>query len=209
MSAAKNIMSHQEKRIRDLRFFCIGLIVIVIWQTYSLSGISDRITVHIPPQLDRGAILNPGEVPKPNLYSFSHYLFQKLNTWEEDGYTEAPQLLDVYRCYLTPEFAEDLALIHQERSNRGETKNRKRVVREVNKKGFDPKSVVTINNNLKWVVLLDMNIQETIEDTLIKDVSVRFPLIAVKDDTNPDCNPWGIKFAGFDSSPKRIISKGL
>ncbi len=207
MSVAKSFMSHQEKRIRDLRFFCIGLIAIVLWQTYSLSGVSERITVHIPPDLERGAVLNPGEVPRPNLYSFSHYLFQKINTWEKDGYSEAPKLLDVYRCYLTPDFAENLALIHQERSNRGETKNRTRLVREASNKGFDPKNVVTISKD-KWVVLLDMNIQETIEDTLIKDVSVRFPLILIKDDTNPDCNPWGIKLAGFDSSPKRIIPKG-
>ena len=87
-TARSHLFGNQQHllRIRDLRFFCIGLIVIVIWQTYSLSGISDRITVHIPPQLDRGAILNPGEVPKPNLYSFSHYLFQKLNTWEENPF---------------------------------------------------------------------------------------------------------------------------
>jgi integrating conjugative element protein (TIGR03746 family) len=205
--AVKNVMIGQEKRIRDLRFFCIGLFLVVLWQTKSLSGVNERLTVHIPPQLERGAILNPGEVPKPNVYSFSYYVFQKLNTWEKDGFTEAPVLLDVYRCYLTPDFAEDLALIHKERSNRGETRNRKRIVREASHKGFDPASVVTIDDS-KWVVKLDMHIQETIDDTLIKDVSVRFPLLVVKDDTSPDCNPWGIKFAGFDSAPKRIIRKG-
>lgn len=205
--AIKNKLNELEKRVRDWRFFSIALLLMASYQSYSLSNISDRITVHIPPQLERGAILNPGEVPKPNVYSFSYYVFQKLNTWEKDGFTEAPHLLDIYRCFLTPDFAKDLALIHKERSSRGETKGRKRTVREASNKGFDPANVVTIDDR-KWIVKLDMNIQETIGDTLIKDVSVRFPLLVVKDDTSPDCNPWGIKFAGFDSAPKRIIRKG-
>lgn len=201
----KNTVKLQEKRIRDWRFSCFGLLVLVAWQAYSLSTISDRITVHIPPRLERGAILNPGEVPSPNVYAFSHYLFQKLNTWEEDGYTEAPILLDEYRCYLTPDFAESLAEVHKMRNSRGETKGRKRVVRESNQKGYNPSKVIPVNGS-KWIVKLDMLIQETIDNTLIKDVDVRYPLIVIKDDTSPDCNPWGIKFAGYDSTPKRIVS---
>jgi len=203
---AKNALVDKEKRIRDLRFFLVGMFFIVMWQAYSLTTAPDRITVHIPPDLERGAILNPGEVPKPNIYSFSLYVFQAINTWEEDGYVENPALLDVFRCYLTPEFNEYLTLIHTERSSRGETRNRKRSIREANQKGFDPSKVVPINES-KWVVNLDMKVQETIDKTLIKDVSVRYPLIVIKDDSSPDCNPWGIKFAGYDSTPKRIITR--
>ena len=203
----KNIIVLQDKRVRDWRIFCAVLVFIILVQQYSSTQTVDDITVHIPPNLARGATQQGGEVPAPNIYTFTYYVFQKINTWEKDGAKEGLGNLDNYRCYLTDDFAADLRNMHSSRTAKGETRNRKRSVRESDQKGFDPSKVYNVTEN-KWVVKLDLLVRESIEQTEIKNVHVRYPLLVVKDDTDPSCNLWGIKLAGYNSTPKRILSNG-
>jgi integrating conjugative element protein (TIGR03746 family) len=201
----KNILTLQYKRIRDWRIFCGILVFIILFQQYSSTQTVEDITVHIPPRLDRGGTQKGGEVPAPNVYTFVYYVFQKLNTWEKDGSTEGLENLDNYRCYITDDFAADLRNMHNTRTAKGETRNRKRSVRESDQKGFDPSKVYNVTAN-KWVVKLDLLIRERIGQTEIKNVDVRYPILVIRDDTNPSCNLWGLKLAGFNSSPNRILS---
>ena len=202
----KNVLALQDKRIRDTRIFCGVLLFIVLWQAWASSKVTKELTVHIPPRLERGAKMKAGEIPAPNIYSFSHYLFQKINTWEKDGSTEMEGILNDYQCYLTDSFSSELRELHSARTAKGETKGRSRAVRELTQKGFDRSKVYEVSNN-KWVVKLDMLVKEKIDTVEIKSVSVRYPVIVIRDDTNPDCNPFGMKFAGYDSQPKRILAK--
>jgi integrating conjugative element protein (TIGR03746 family) len=203
----KNILAEKEKRIRDWRIVSALLMVVVMYQGFALKTTVNDLTVHIPPRLERGATLAAGEVPKPNVYSFSYYLFQTLSTWEKDGSLEAPAIYNQYRQFLTDNFKKQLLQIHEIRTRAGETKGRSRTVREVIQKGYDSSKVVKITDT-KWVVKLDMLIVEKIGDAEIKRVAVRYPVIVILDDTDPENNPWGFKFAGFDSEPKKILIKG-
>lgn len=203
----KNLMVEKEKRIRDLRFFIVGLFILVGFLGYRLSITVDNLNVHVPPRLERGSDMKAGEIHPANIYSFSHYLFQKLNTWKQDGSTEMPVILNDFSCYLTDDFRNDLLELHNVRTSKGQTKGRSRAVRELDQKGFERKNVYQVSET-KWVVKLDMLVKETIDNNPIKNVAVRYPLIVIQDDTNPSCNLWGIKFAGYDFAPKRLLIKG-
>ncbi len=202
----KNVLIQQEKRIRDWRLIVIALLAVIVYMVWDKSNAIEDITIHIPPRLERGAVLKVGEVPAPNIYSFSYYLFQMINTWEKDGSKEAPVLLENYSCYLTDDFYSYLTSLHGTRTAKGETRDRARTVREANQKGFDNSKVYQVSEH-KWVVKLDMLTREFVNGTEIKNVAVRYPVIVVADDTSPDCNPFGLKFAGYDSSPVRILTK--
>lgn len=202
----KNILVLQNKRIRDTRIVCALFFFIILWQAWASSKVTEDLTVHIPPRLERGATMKAGEIPDANVYIFSHYLFQKLNTWNKDGSAEMEGILWDYECYITDTFASELREVHSARTAKGETKGRSRAVRELTQKGFDRSKVYEVTGD-KWVVKLDMLIKEKIDTVEIKSVAVRYPVIVIRDDTNPDCNPYGMKFAGYDSPPKRILAK--
>ncbi len=201
-------MAQQEKRIRDTRLIAGFLLLLVMYLVYSLKTTVNDITLHIPPETPNGYTMKVGEVPNPNVYIFSHYLFQTLNTWDKNGAEEAPVLYNTYRDYMTDNFKEYLLDVHDLRTRSGETKGRSRSVREAIQTGYDPSKVVKITNN-KWVVKLDMLVVEKIGSTEIKRVTVRYPMVVLLDDTSPDRNPWGFKFAGYDSEPKKILIKGV
>lgn len=203
----KNIIAEKEKRIRDWRIISGVLIVVVVYLVHSLKTTANDITVHVPPSLERGATIKSGDVPKANIYSFSYYLFQMLSSWEKDGSKEGLEAINTYRYYLTDEFKKDLENLHTRRTNAGETKNRSRIVREARQDGYNPSKVIKVSEN-KWVVKLDILIREKIGETEIKRVAVRYPIIVILDDTSPDNNPWGFKFAGFDSQPRKIVLNG-
>lgn len=202
----KNVLTLQEKQIRDWRLIAVALLLVNIFLGVSLKNTVNDITVHIPPRIERGTTMKAGDVPAPNVYSFSYYLFQKLSTWEKDGSKEGLKSIYDFRFYLTDDFKSDLELIHTTRTQSGETKGRTRTVQEADKKGFNSSLVYKVSEG-KWVVKLDMRIIEKIGDTVIKDVAVRYPIVVILEDTHPDDNSWGLKFAGFDSEPRKILLK--
>lgn len=203
----KNALAQQEKRVRDWRIISAMLMIVVMYQGYSLKTTVNELTLHIPPSLSNGLSFSAGEVPLPNVYTFSHFLFLTLNTWDEDGSEEAPQLYTNYRQFLTDDFKAYLDEVHAIRTKSGETTGRSRTVREAIQKGYDPSKVVKVTDT-KWIVKLDMLIIEKIGDTEIKRVAVRYPVVVIMDNTDPENNPWGFKFAGYDSDPKKILING-
>ena len=60
-----------------------AMVIAGLW--YGWSQAPAQLTVHIPPDLRSGAVLQVAEVPPANVYAFAFYIFQQLNRWPEDG----------------------------------------------------------------------------------------------------------------------------
>src|SRR5690606_31621644 len=99
----------------------IGLLLAVIFGLWiAWMRMPSTITVHIPPDLRAGAVLDLNEVPRANVYTFALYVFQQLNRWPEDGAEDYGKAIFRIAPYLTPNFREALITDMQTKARQGE-----------------------------------------------------------------------------------------
>ena len=63
---------------------------------------------------------------------------------------------------------------------------------------------VTAISNGAWQVNLDVEIVETVDNQVVKDVIMQYPLLISRADLPITSNPWGLVINGFASEPTRI-----
>ena len=51
-----------------------------------------------------------------------------------------------------------------------------------------------------WVVIVDMELSETVKGMAVKRKTIRYPLRVVRYDVDRESNPWGLALDGFASS---------
>ncbi|NQZ49364.1 MAG: TIGR03746 family integrating conjugative element protein [Moritella sp.] len=199
-----NALSDKDKHLRDSKIVMFVMLLVVFSLIAALASAPSRLRVYVPPVLTRGSEMYAGEVPKPTIYSLAYMIFQTLNTWDTDGAADGKKNLEDFRCYITEDFRGKLEDAHVQRLQRGEASGRVRYVSEAHDTGYD-EYMVTLISAGKWHVQLDLKLNEYINSTLVKQATVRYPLVLVADDSTPGCNQWGIKIAGFYNTPHRII----
>ncbi|PUA30387.1 MAG: hypothetical protein B0W54_07785 [Cellvibrio sp. 79] len=197
MGDARNALHSRDSHIWTLRIALVFAFGLAFFQAYVNYQRQSEITVHVPPDLSRGATLKPGMLQKPNTYSFAHYVWRGLNDWPESGKADYKKAIEKYKCLITPEFESWLKKNMAEKSRAGEL-DRTRVLTEelFYQEGF----VSDVGVNVFSVAMV-MKLQERVGGMVIKNVAMNYSLRVVPDFRN--CNEMGMAVDGFMVDPTR------
>lgn len=175
-SDLENVKQSNRLLIRILiGMFVLLMLVIIGWTT-----VQNEMTVHIPPDLRSGAVMDKNEVHTSGVYLFAFYILQQINRWDVNGATDYPKNISQMRHYLTPRFKQQLKTDVQKRMNEGELRDRIRSFHHIPGSGFSEANVEVVGNG--WIIWLDVNIKETVLGQKVKDLKLRYPIKIVRYD---------------------------
>lgn len=165
------------------------------------------ITLHLPPDLRNGAHLKIGEIPLSNVYTFAYYIFQQLNSWPQSGTENYGANIWRLSAYFTDGFQQTLLRDLDERGRRGELAYRKRGLFESPGAAYEDWRVEVLSDD-SWIVLLDLEIEETVRGVTVKNPVLRYPLKVFRSRADPERNPYGMVLAGFAGDGPRRVEPG-
>ena len=157
------------------------------------------LTIHIPPDLKTGAIVHPNEPLPANVYAFAVYVFQQLYRWPIDGASDFSNAIYALAAYLTPAYREALISDLEAKARRGELAGRERGMQELPGHGFSEERVQILEDDV-WLVIVDMELLETVKGMAVKQKAIRYPLRVVRYDIDREANPWGLALDGYAST---------
>lgn len=191
--------------IQTLRVVIVLLALLCVGALYGWTTAPQQITVHIPPQFQSGTQQAVDHVPPPNVYTFAAYIWQQVHRWPEDGEDDYPANIFRLQSFLTPRFYEWLEADFQSKAKRGELRGKVRGISEIPGRHYEPSRVVAVGDGA-WIVWLDVEIREWVNDLVTKDVRLRYPLRVVRFDVDRERNPWGLALDGFPEGeiPERL-----
>ena len=179
--------------------FAYGMIAVLIAGCaglgYGWYKSPEHLKIDIPPNLQHGAIVRPGEYYAATVEAFANLIFKELNRWYEDGYTEFGQNIFNNQAYLTPRYREWLVNDMENKARAGELKERERFTLSV-------KQVESVDNvrsfdDGSWLVDVRVIVVERIAGQEVKRVGVHYPLRVVRIDISPQKNVWGLALDGY------------
>ena len=195
------ILDQKNGVIKSL-WIVIGLLVCLnIYLTFNLSAVPNRLRIFVPPDLSRGAMIQPGNIPKSTIYSFAFQIFTAINSWPQSGDKEYGKNINSYRNYLSPSFYQQLIEDKQTRTTNGELQ-RKRIMSGVSGYGYKPSDVKALGNGT-WLVNIHLQIMEYLEGSVIKNVIMDYPIMVSRVHDSITVNPWGLTISGFSGQPYR------
>lgn len=197
MGDARNILHSNDSHIWTLRIVVFVLAALVFIQSLVIYSRQNEITVHVPPDLSKGATLKPGALQAANTYAFAMYVWRNLNDWGVNGKEDYERLINEYQCLVTPEFEKWLRNNHALKRKQGEL-DRTRVLSEISP--YHPQTVTELGSNVFSVALL-LKIQERVKGVIIKDVAMSYSIRVVPDSRK--CNVMGMALDGFMFDPTR------
>ena len=187
----------------------IGLLAIMLFGViWGWSKTPQDLRLHLPPDLSEGVTLKPGEVPKPNVYTFGYYMWQQLNRWPSDGAKDFPKNIFAYSAYLTPRFRAQLTRDMKTRARAGELVQRVRALYEAPEASYEDRRVDILGPGA-WAVWIDVVIEESVNGMAVKHTLIRYPLRVVRYDVDREANPWGLALDGFiEPGPAKVPETG-
>jgi len=203
LSRYRNELAGQREAIRAL-WGAVGvaltcaLVLGVGWMTAPAS-----LRIHIPPDLTAGATIRPDAPRPPHVYTFALYIWQQLYRWPSDGAREYQGQLDTLVSFLTPACRQDRLDDYAERNARRELAGRQRAVWELPGRGYAPARVFEEGVG-RWVVSLDLMIEETVLGERVKSRAVAYPVRVVRYDVDRERNPWGLALDCLAGVPRAI-----
>lgn len=208
MSRFRNEVIRLESHIKTLRTGCGLIFGIAVMMAVGWWDSPRNLTIHNPPDLRSGSTRKWWEIPPESVYTFSFYIFQQLNRWPADGEKDYHRLIHTLSAYLTPSCKAELESDFQKRQNASELRSRTRSVYEIPARGYgdNPELRVQVQGRDHWLVNLDLATEEFYGSERIKQAFVRYPLKVVRQDIDPEKNPFGLALDCFDSLPQRISS---
>lgn len=179
--------------------------IAALWVGWSQAP--SALTVHVPPDLRGGAVLEPNEVSPANVYAFAFYIFQQLNRWPEDGAKDYGAAIFRVSPYLTPRFRAELLTELESKGRRGELAYRVRGVQGIPGRGY-AEDRVEILSEASWLVWLDLALSESVKGMTVKETRIRYPLRVVRYAVDLEANPWGLALDGFGAEgPRRLLDE--
>lgn len=188
-----------------LLVIAVGLVLLQAWALYGWTVASRELpALHIPPDVSEGVVVRPGEVPRPNVYSFALYVWQQINRWQGNGQNDYAESIYRFSAYLTPRFRELLLADMRRRGLTGELDERVRGVQEIPGHHYAFNRVDAIGDGV-WVVWLDLAVEEHYRRTLVKQAFIRYPLRVVRMDIDKARNPFGLAIDGYAGEGPRPL----
>lgn len=203
MAKSYHVVDAKDQHILTLRIICLCLLVGCGYMYAGWRSAPQDITVHVPPDLSEGGILGFDEIPPPNVYLFSFYIYQQINLWSKDGSVDYKKNIEALGCYITPHFREQLLADYSERLLNGELKERSRSIHQIPSRTYERRRVV-IESDSSWQVYMDLRVVEEIATEPVRDTFIQYPLRVVRYDIDRECNPWGIAIDDFVAVPRRL-----
>ncbi len=186
---------------------CVGLVAGCLLLGYGWYSAPQNLTVHNPPDLRSGSTRAWWEVPPTTVYGFAYYIFQQLNRWPKDGSVDYEHNIHRLQAFLTSSCRVFLEKDAAQRKNANELKNRERAVYEIPGRGFK-NSRVDVKDRDNWVVYLDLVTDEDYMGERVKSTLVRYPVRVVRNDVDPELNPWGLQLDCYAEVPQRLSIRG-
>ncbi len=209
MSQARNQLLASHAHINTLRLIVGVALVVIAAQWWRVGQLQETRRLFIPPDLSRGVLTQPGEVPAPVIYTFAYYIYQQLHRWKTDGETDYPRQIFRLQGFLTPDCINALGADMNHKKRQGELKSRVRTLQEIPGRGYAPQRVVQTAPGT-WQLWLDVLIRETIDGHPVKAVNLRYPLRVVRFDVDREVNPWGLAIAcDTETQPIRLTPDDL
>ncbi len=186
--------------IAVMAMICAGL-----WYGWTMAP--SHMTVHIPPDLRSGAEQSVGKVPAPNVYVFAAYIWQQMHRWPANGTKDYAANIHRLQNFVTPRFYDWLEKDFQTKTAKGELRNKIRSGSEIPGHNFEIDRVV-VQSDSSWLVWLDFEIKEWVNELNTKTVQIRYPMRVVRFDIDPQDNPWGVALDGYPAGehPTRIVA---
>lgn len=175
----------------------INLILVIGWSTAP-----NRLRVYLPPDLSRGSMIQPGEIPKSTVYAFAYQIFTSVNTWTNSGVDDYKKNIVAYKSYFTPSFWKIISDDYGSRIANNEL-GRMRLVTGVSGMGYEQNQVEILGGG-SWLVNLRLKVQESVGGSVVKDVVIDYPLIISRVNESIQVNPWGLAISGYYKEPFRI-----
>lgn len=205
-SRFNNALTSSKHHIKSLRIALVCLTVISCVLGYGWHNAPKNLTIHVPPDLRAGSTQAWWKIPEANVYGFTYYIFQQLNSWSNDGSKDYLQQINRLKPFLTPKCYEYFKEDYRIRFQRHELEDRSRHVGEIPGRGFDHDRVQVLSDT-SWNVILDLQTSEYYKNDPIKKVLVRYHINTVRYDADQEQNPWGLALNCYVESPKRIELK--
>ncbi|MFN3769432.1 MAG: PFL_4703 family integrating conjugative element protein [Ectopseudomonas guguanensis] len=203
MSRHKRALDDRDSHIRSLRIGCAVLFCGCLLLGYGWYSAPKDLTVHNPPDLRSGSTRAWWEVPPSTVYSFAYYIFQQLNRWPKDGSVEYEQNIYNLQAFLTSSCRSFLEKDFERRKAANELKNRERSVLEIPGRGFK-NSRVEVEGRDSWVAYLDLVTDERYMSEPVKSSLVRYPIRVIRNDVDPERNPWGLVLDCYAEVPQLL-----
>lgn len=188
---------------RLLTRILIGMFILLMLVVIGWTTVQNEMTVHIPPDLRSGAVMDKNKVHTSGVYLFAFHVLQQINSWHENGATDYSKNISRMRHYLTPNFKQQLKTDVEKRMKEGELRNRIRSFRQIPGSGFTEANVDVVGNG--WIVWLNVNIKETVLGQKVKDLKLRYPIKIVRYDADREKNPWGLALDGSGGRETRRL----
>lgn len=186
-----------------LRAIITILVVLLLMSLYTTSQIPKQILLKVSPVMESGATMKVGEYPKAAVLSDVQYLWLAINRWENTGEEDAKKLLWRYQNFISPEFRADLERQYEELAKTG-VMSRKRIPAAVPEQIFQYSDRVVQINNDTWKVFLDITLEETLDDIVVRKPTYRYYLMVQRYESDLTANPLGLRIVGYSDEPKRI-----
>ena len=209
MSRAKNELDFTIQKMKIWRFMTLVLAGLLFFGMLVHQSKINEFTLHVPPDLSSGKVLNIRDVAHPSIYTFTTYIYQQLNRWEEDGQADFLANIEGLRFYFTPRFYQQLKDEYNKKLREGELQGRTRGISEMAGHNYSEDKVKMLSKNSAWEVSADMKVQEWFRGMEVKNVDIRYPLKVVRFDVDKERNPWGLALDGYSRKPAKIIEKNL
>ena len=196
-----NQLENERQKSRLLGRIMIGLFLVILVQSFIYAQRQNELSIHYPPDLRSGAVMQAGDVPPSEVYLFAQYILQQLYNWDKNGQEDFPNNVSRLRYYLTPGFQQQLK-DNIRNLPYGELRERVRVFKPIAGSSFSEVDVQLLGDS--WLVWLDVNIHETVLGQPVKDLYLRYPIQVVRYDTNREMNPWQLALNGnygYDAQP--------
>ncbi|OGT35654.1 MAG: integrating conjugative element protein [Gammaproteobacteria bacterium RIFCSPHIGHO2_12_FULL_37_14] len=196
------ILDQKNTSIKYLWAFIALLIVMNLFLAIGLMSAPNRLRVYVPPDLSHGAMINPEHIPKSVVYAFAFQIFTSINSWSNAGSTQYEKNINSYRNYLSASFYQELQKDNTDRAANGEL-SRDRIMSGASGMGYKP-SDVTVLGDGTWLVNMHLQIVETLEGSVIKNVIMDYPMLVSRVNASISVNPWSLVISGFNQQPYRI-----
>ena len=176
-------------------------IIILLWRGWN--NAPQDLTIHVPPDLSSGATLKANEVPAASLYAFAFYVWQVIGNWPTNGKEDYIKNIQSYSPYLTTSFKNQLLEQVAELNANDQLEDRTRVVQGIIGAAYQSSNVKPLGNGT-WEVDVTVRVTERINNTILQDALIEYPLRVVRYDYNRQLNQWGLALDGYVGEPKRI-----
>ena len=212
MSVFKQALANAKLSILLLLLCFIFSMLLNIFLGVCLYRAAKYPAVYIPPHIpDSGLVIKSGKIANSEVYAFTYYIWQSIQTWPVNGSDDYKNNLDQYAPYITPAFKNVLENEGKELYNQGFLYGHQQTMFGANGGTYSPSDVKYLGHGA-WLVHLTMrtinrvapeNNSKAFESShVVRDAQTSFVFKVVRYAYAPDKNHWQLAIAGYEVPPK-------